>query len=397
MINKLICLQLFLMCISGIATAQSKPFTINGNIKGKAGGYIYLSYKGNSYDSALIADGKFSFAGNLDGPAQAMVMMDRNARFFDKYTELYIVPGEMELSLDYDHFSDTRLKGSPVQAEADALAKARAPVMTQLKPFSEAYDKANKEYIAAMQAKKDEATLASLKEAATRAKDAMDPYYDKLAEIDGEFMDKHPTSYVTASIMRYRIGSMKIQEAERRYNALPADIQNSSVGKAIKTELDALRMGSPGSKAYMFASTDIEGAPLKLTDYRGKYVLLDFWASWCAPCRKGNPHLLSLYSKYRGKGFEIIGVSDDDSKPEAWKKAVEKDKIGVWKHVLRGFDMKKRMAGIKNETDISEYYGIHSLPTKILIDPNGMIIGRYGGGGENDEAMDKKLSEIFGG
>jgi hypothetical protein len=76
---------------------------------------------------------------------------------------------------------------------------------------------------------------------------------------------------------------------------------------------------------------------------------------------------------------------------------VEKDKIGVWKHVLRGFDMKKRMAGIKNEADISEYYGIHSLPTKILIDPNGMIIGRYGGGGENDEAMDKKLSEIFGG
>jgi thiol-disulfide isomerase/thioredoxin len=124
--------------------------------------------------------------------------------------------------------------------------------------------------------------------------------------------------------------------------------------------------------------------------------LLDFWASWCVPCRKGNPHLLSLYSKYKDKGLEIIGVSDDDNNHEAWQKAVDKDGIGVWKHVLRGLDMKKRLAGEENESDISQYYGIHSLPTKILIDPNGIIIGRYGGGGESDEAMDKKFAEIFG-
>jgi cytochrome oxidase Cu insertion factor (SCO1/SenC/PrrC family) len=112
----------------------------------------------------------------------------------------------------------------------------------------------------------------------------------------------------------------------------------------------------------------------------------------------GNPHLLSLYSKYKnkGKGLEIIGVSDDDGHPDAWKKAVDKDKIDVWKHVLRGL---KQLPGYKfdRSADISDRYGIHSLPTKVLIDPNGMIIGRYGGGGENDEAMDKKLSEIFGG
>lgn len=114
------------------------------------------------------------------------------------------------------------------------------------------------------------------------------------------------------------------------------------------------------------------------------------------PCRKGNPHLLSLYSKYKEKGFEIVGVSDDDSNHDAWKKAVAKDGIGVWKHVLRGLDMKKRMNGEENPEDISDYYGIHSLPTKILIGPDGVILGRYGGGGENDEAMDKKLKEIFG-
>ena len=83
MINKFICLQFSLM-IAGIAVAQQKPFTIAGNIKGKTGQYIYFSYKGNSYDSSLIENGRFSFKGTLDGPAQAMVKMDRNARFFDK-------------------------------------------------------------------------------------------------------------------------------------------------------------------------------------------------------------------------------------------------------------------------------------------------------------------------
>lgn len=176
---------------------------------------------------------------------------------------------------------------------------------------------------------------------------------------------------------------------------MPPDVQQSSFGKEIKKELDGLRSGSPGSAAYVFSKTDINGQPLSLRDYKGKYVLVDFWASWCVPCRKGNPHLKTLYAKYKDKGLEIIGISDDDGRPEEWKKAVAQDGIGIWKHVLRGLDMEKRQRKEPNPEDISDHYGIHSLPTKILIDPNGMIIGRYGGGGENDEAMDKKLAEVM--
>ena len=122
--------------------------------------------------------------------------------------------------------------------------------------------------------------------------------------------------------------------------------------------------------------------------------MVDFWASWCGPCRKGNPHLLSLYSKYKDKGLEIIGVASDDSDPEAWRKAVAKDQIGVWKHILSGLRRLPNGTYDKSE-DIGDQFGIHTLPTKILIDPKGVIIGRYGGGGENDEAMDKKMEEIF--
>src|SRR5690606_35082369 len=135
------------------------------------------------------------------------------------------------------------------------------------------------------------------------------------------------------------------------------EVQNSADGKELAAEIAKLKSGSVGATATDFSGMDIQGKPLKLSDYRGKYVLLDFWASWCVPCRKGNPHLLQLYGKYKKKGFEIIGVSDDDSNEKAWRKAVDQDKIGVWKHVLRGLKTTPQ-GGFDKSEDKSEAYGI---------------------------------------
>jgi thiol-disulfide isomerase/thioredoxin len=398
--NKCAYLILMFTMVSFVATAQQKPFRITGTIKNKPDGYVYLSYPGSesgyTRDSSRIERGRFSFKGNLAGPVQAMVSTVSQPRTFGELVQLYLVPGNMQLSLDNENLgSRAVLKGSPVQDEADALTQSKAGIMAQLKPLQDTYEKLGSVYREAIKAKKDEATLETLKEAANTAKDAMDPYLEQLSNMDKAFMDRHPASFVTASMLRYRISGMTLQEGERRYSQLPAAVKNGNLGKEIKKELDGLRMGSPGAKAYVFASKELRGEPLSLADYKGKYVLVDFWASWCVPCRKGNPHLLSLYSKYKDKGFEIIGISDDDGKPEAWQKAVEKDGIGVWKHVLRGLKYDGK-GNFDRTNDISDNYGIHSLPTKILIDPNGIIIGRYGGGGENDAAMDRKLAEIFG-
>ncbi|HMI05818.1 MAG TPA: TlpA disulfide reductase family protein, partial [Pedobacter sp.] len=213
-------------------------------------------------------------------------------------------------------------------------------------------------------------------------------------KIDLEFIKTHPDSYLSAYLLKWKVSSMSLAESKSYYAVLSDRIRQSSYGKGVLEEIKGLESGSPGSVASVFSVKDINGEPLSLSDFKGKkYVLIDFWASWCVPCRKGNPHLLSLYSKYKEKGFEVVGVSDDDSAPDAWKKAVAQDKIGVWKHVLRG--LKRTAAGFDKSEDISAPYGIHSLPTKILIDKEGMIVGRYGGGGEGDEAMDKKLAELF--
>ncbi|WP_143305986.1 TlpA disulfide reductase family protein [Chitinophaga vietnamensis] len=389
------------LLLSSSLMAQ-QPFTINGNIKGLNSKFIYMSYPTGSMnyrtDSAAVNNGKFIFKGTLSQPTQARLYVDKQKAMYGEGEMLtvFIEPAVMTLKGENAHFDQLQLTGSASQLEQNELDKARQPVEVKLKPLSAAYSKAGKAYRDAIKAKKSEAELNKLKEAADQIKEQMEPYYEQMEKIDKAFIDQHPASYVAANLLRWRVSSMPLQEGESYYAKMPPALQQSLDGMDIRKELDGLKMGSPGSEAHGFTKTDINGNTIHLSDFQGKYVLLDFWASWCGPCRKGNPHLKSLYAKYKDKGLEIIGVSDDDSKPEAWKKAVEQDGIGIWKHVLRGLDWNKRQAGVPNPEDISDYYGIHSLPTKILIDPKGVIIGRYGGGGEDDEAMDKKFSSLFG-
>ncbi|MGN7723763.1 thioredoxin-like domain-containing protein [Chitinophaga sp. 22620] len=381
---------------------QAQSFTLTGQVEGKPSGYIYLNYPGSDgnyrMDSAKLSEGRFTFNGNIDGPSMSGLSLERPSpmSFDDDIASLFLEPGAMTASLKKGHLKEAVLKGSKAQDDMELLNAARKPVMTGLAPLSATYNRLNLAYIAARKAKKDSATLAGMLDELEEVKGKMEPYYEKMEVIDKDFIEKHPASYASAYLLRFRISGMPLAEAEACYNRMPPALQQSSFGREIKKEVDGLRSGSPGSEAFVFSKTDINGQPLSLQDFKGRYVLIDFWASWCVPCRKGNPHLKELYAKYKGKGLEIIGISDDDSRPEEWKKAVSQDGIGIWKHVLRGLDMQKRQKKEPNPEDISDRYGIHSLPTKILIDPKGMIVGRYGGGGENDEAMDKKLAEVFG-
>lgn len=373
----IICLLAFIAC--------SEPyhgFVLNGKVQGADNETLYLHYidsLGNwKQDSALIANGKFCFRGGITEPTNASMVLGKGRKAMDdpNVTSFWLEPNEMTIELVKDDMKNHVLTGSATNEEAKILEKQKEPVQLALQPLMKAY-----------QAEKDHEKAAAIR-------DSWETYYEQMDKMDREFMASHPDSYVSAHLLRYKTSSLTYDEAQAAYERLSERVKQSGLANEIREEIKKLRMGSPGSPASVFSKKDINGEMFSLADLRGKYVLLDFWASWCVPCRKSNPHLKEIYKKYKDKGFEVVCISDDDRNEQKWKDAVEKDGIQAFKHVLRGLEWKNGRPDQSH--DISELYGIHTLPTKILIDKEGIIIGRYGGGGGTQEDMDRKLEEVFG-
>lgn len=370
------------LTIGQLVQAQ-KPFSITGTVSGNAPAKYYLQYSnGEKYitDSALVTNGSFKFSGKLIPPASA-VFSAKLLKYMsgDKKEQAYLFlePAPMTLHLQGEDLSTVVLKGSVTNDENVQLEKEKAKVAEQYQPLLDA-----------LRTEKDHDKAGAIRE-------QLSPYFEANSQLARKFIREHTRSLLSIYLMRFEVGKMTLDSARYYFNRLSNTVKQTKDGKQIDEEIKKLEAGSPGAVAFNFSKPDINGQPLKLSDFRGKYVLLDFWASWCVPCRAGNPHLLELYKQYKNKGFEIISVSDDDRNHDAWKKAVEKDGIGVWKHILRGLDMDKAMKHIANPEDVSEHFGIHSLPTQILVDPKGVIIARYGGGGEEHAALDEKLKTVL--
>ena len=165
------------------------------------------------------------------------------------------------------------------------------------------------------------------------------------------------------------------------YKALTLYAQQTNAGKRIAKKLAVLKRSAIGQPFIDFVQNDTSGHPIRLSGYKGKYVFLDFWASWCAPCRAENPNILSAYNLYKNKNFTVLAVSLDEDLNK-WKKAIEEDKM-PWQEVS---DLK----GFKNS--VAKTYGISAIPCNFLIDPNGIIIAKN----LRDVALKNKLAEVLG-
>ena len=224
----------------------------------------------------------------------------------------------------------------------------------------------------------------------------MEPYRKIYLERMTDYVKKYPSTALAANFLCLNTGRMTLEQLKEAYNKLDETAKQTSAGKEIAAEIATLDRVAPGNPAPEIAKNDlVTGKPFALSSLKGKVVLLDFWASWCVPCRKSNPHVKALYEKYKKKGFDVVYVADNDSRPEDALKAIDQDGIRKYHHVLRGLktlkDANGKMTGFDKSEDVSEQYAIHFLPTKYLIDREGKIIGKV-----NDEELDAKLKEIFG-
>jgi thiol-disulfide isomerase/thioredoxin len=254
--------------------------------------------------------------------------------------------------------------------------------------ISQRFDAENTKYKKAKDAHASEKIIDSLHENLENIRKEYEAIIPKYLVADRQFIITHPSSYVSTFTLSIDKTQWPADTVRALYNGLNSAIRGNVNGEDIQKFLDEIEDNSAGRTAKIFATADIDGKNISLAEFKGRYVLLDFWASWCVPCREGTPHLMELFKRYNQSGLDIVGISADDN-VDAWRKAVNQDGVNIWHNVLY------QPIGNKDKSkSITNQYGIHIFPTKILVGKDGIIIGRYSGTEEND-ALDKKLVEIF--
>jgi peroxiredoxin len=341
--------------------AQNK-YTVTGDIKGLKDTTLYMVFSGDEdrKDSTAVSNGHFSFTGSIAEPTMAVIYGQRSQiRFFIENKDIHIRG-------NVDSLETARIKGSSTQKEYEAYKLSIKDITDKQEGLYKLYGNASE--------KKDTAALASVK--------------DRLKTIDEQMKDrmkKYITAHPSSPVSLYEIRGLSYAgdypELERLFSSLDNSLQNSVAGRNFVKELTILKKLAIGQPALDFTQKDLQGQTVQLSQYnKGKYVLLDFWASWCGPCRAENPNVLKAYNHFKDKQFEVLGVSLDDDGAK-WKEAVQKDGM-PWTQVS---DLK----GWKNEA--ARQYNIMGIPSNFLLDPNGIIIAKNLRGDE----LEKKLAEVL--
>ena len=354
-------------------------FTINGTAPRAEGKQVtlYCDMLGGKKElSTTVKDGRFSLNGKIGQPYMRGVLLLGDPSQQD-YVQLGIEPGTMTVDIPNATLKEATVKGGKAQDDINAYHAQLNPVVEQLNTIDKQLQKAKTDkQRKQLQAKMDEARK-------------------KYDEISKSCYLQHGDSYLAPQTLRMDMGNMSYEEAKKIYDGFSENVKLYGDTEEIERELDALEKIQPGKPAPDFTANDINGKPFTLSSLKGKVVILDFWASWCVPCRKSNPHMKELYEKYHAQGLEMVYVSDDDGRPEAWRKAVADDGLqgDGFHHVLRGFKMDRTTGERDHSNDISDKYAIHYLPTKYLIDREGRIVCKINEG--EDQKLDEKLQELL--
>jgi peroxiredoxin len=357
--------------------AQSGTYTINGNLPSlKAPAKAYLRYRVGTdikMDSAQIQNGQFSFKGITDDPKLVGLLIDKLGTGFTNTRpmssiNLYLEPGKITVT-STDSLDNAVVSGTPMNADNQKLK-------AMLKPTSDKMAQLMKEYRGATAEQKKSKEF----------EESIDKRYEAIQadqkKLRAQFIKENPNTLVSIDVLQQYDYTPDYAEVGPLYEGLSDAVKASKSGKEYANYLAGIKSTSIGAIAPEFTQADTSGKAVSLNSFRGKYVLIDFWASWCGPCRKENPNVVKNFQQYKDKNFTVLGVSlDRPNAKEAWLKAIHKDGLD-WTQVsdLKFWD-----------NEVAKQYGIRSIPQNFLLGPDGKIIAKNVRGDE----LGKKLAEIL--
>jgi len=371
MITRIMLAGSLLLTATGVQTQAAAPadsaYTINGKIESLPDGWVYLFHEGidKAPDSTKITHGSFVLKGFAAEPDFCVlaVPVENNKK---QYTAgFFLQSGQLTLTSKKDHLRELAITGSPVQDEYQQYLNGQKDIDAEDEKLGKIYQ---------------EARMKDNKQRMDSVEKASEALEGKRREYIKAYAAGHPASYVTPVMIYMSYGfNPDAPVLGGLYRGLDPSVQGSAFGKKLKAALDAAERTDVGKPAPLFTQNNTDGKPVSLDSFKGQYVLVDFWASWCGPCRAENPNVLKAYKTWHPKGFAILGVSMDDNK-DKWIAAIKKDQL-EWAQVsdLKGW-----------QNSVGDLYGVKGIPMNFLLDKEGVIIAKNLRG----EDLEKKLAEL---